>query len=89
MKHTVTDRGFKHLEPFTCNYGTTVKVYESSSAEAPHIWLRLQQGGLRTSGDTSVGGALEVSEAVAHLSLEEAKQLRDQLDWLMDNHYQL
>lgn len=80
---TYTDRGFKHLDPLVCDYGTQIRVYESSSAEAPHIWLALEQGHDPRKSN------LAKSEAHAHLPLETAEQLRDQLSWMIDNHYQV
>lgn len=39
------DRGFiGYGGPVNCVYGTAVEVYESSSAEGPHVWLALKQG---------------------------------------------
>lgn len=41
MKRTVTDRGFTHMEPVTTATNETVRVYESSSATQPRIWLEI------------------------------------------------
>lgn len=78
MKHTVTDRGFKHMEPFKCTYGTKVRAYESSIAEAPHVWLNLKEG-----------QQLGCADASAHLTLDQAEYLAKQLLWLVEHHYQV
>jgi hypothetical protein len=80
--HTVTDRGFKRMEPFKCSYGSEVAVYESSAATGPHIWLKVHC-------DTKVLSRQKEGEGTAHLTLEQACRLRDQLNWLLRNHYQI
>lgn len=85
---TITDRGFKHLDPIRGGYGGETRVYESSAAEHPHIWLAISEPNDLTAwarGDESGG----VKDAHNHLSLEAAKALRDQLAWLIENHYQI
>lgn len=69
------DRGFKHMPKISDPNGGTVRVAESSAAWAPRIWLSLEPCGL--------------DRATVHLSLEDAERLRDQLDYLIRNHYQL
>jgi len=78
----VSDRGFQSHEPVPSEYGGHVSVYESSAASGPHIWLSAEcpENLNDPEGDTI--------EAVAHLTLENAKLLRDQLTQLIDNHYQ-
>ena len=71
-----TDRGFKHMPAIQGrDEDEVVKVYESSAADGPHVWLRVEED--------------RVSYASAHLTLEHAAELRDQLDYLIRNHYQL
>lgn len=42
MKITKTQRGFhKYGSAVRCTYGTTIRVYESSAASGPHVWLNL------------------------------------------------
>jgi hypothetical protein len=65
------------MEPINPNRGGEVRVYESSAADGPHIWLNVKEP-----ADPVLG------EAHAHLTLEQAKLLRDQLDYLIGNHYQ-
>lgn len=39
----IADRGFKHYEPIVSNSGDEVRVYESSAADAPYLWLRVNE----------------------------------------------
>jgi len=77
---TYSDRGFAHLPSITCSYGSKVKVYESSAAESPHIWVAIESGPQLQ----DLPG-----EAHAHLSLEDAKMLCDQITWMIENHYHM
>lgn len=78
---TVTDRGFQHMAPVPGTYGGEVKVYESSSAMAPHIWLNVWSY-------ADVNNRTGREEATVHLTLEDADLLRDRLGHLIENHYQ-
>lgn len=69
------------MEPITCAYGSEVKVYESSAASGPHIWLNVQT-------DVGVLTQQKPGEGTAHLTLEQAELLRDQLSHLISHHYQ-
>jgi hypothetical protein len=79
---TVTARGFAHHAPVPSEYGGEVTVYESSAASGPHLWLRVE-----SPVDLNQPEG-EMLEGVAHLTLENAELLRDQLTHLIDNHYQ-
>lgn len=71
----ISSRGFKHmpvLQARHCN--ETVRVYESSNANAPHIWL-------------SVGAFNDVVASV-QLDFETLDKLIQQLRYLRYNHYQ-
>lgn len=74
-----SDRGFKHFDAVPSTYGGGVTVYESSAASSPHIWLRAEEN----------MKAQDSSESTVHLTLESATELRDQLSYLIENHYQL
>ena len=65
-------REFIHLNPVKTDYGSFVKIYESSAAEEPHIWLRITQ-------PPAHPGALPEAEAVAHMSMEQAQAIHAQL----------
>lgn len=70
----VTDRGFKHMPEIAGTYHQAVlSIYESSAAEGPHIWLYAHGN----KGDCTV-----------HLTLESAAHLWEQLEYLINNHYQ-
>lgn len=73
------DRGFLgYGQPLQCTYGTTIEVYESSSAEGPHVWLKLRQ-------DPRVLRGEQAGEATAHLSEEQASAVVASLSaWLAD-----
>lgn len=85
MKHELSSRGFKHMAFVTDSYGGRVKLYESSAADEPHIWIRVEQSHLLTPPDPDDA----LVDAAAHLTFDAARELRDQLDWLIDNHYQV
>lgn len=75
-----SSRGFKHFDPVEDTYGGNVRVYESSSACEPHIWLAVEQAPEITP---------ELGVAHSHLTLEQAKQVIAQLQYLIEHHYQL
>lgn len=77
---TFSARGFAHMDALDCSYGGTIRAYESSAADSPHVWINILQGPRIEA---------KPGEAVAHLSLETALRLRDQLTYLIDNHYQV
>jgi len=67
-----SNRGFQGFEPIPSSptgYSGSVRVYESSAASDPYIWLA-------------------VDESRVHLTLADARRLRDQIDYLISNHYQ-
>jgi hypothetical protein len=74
LQPKITDRGFKHMPEIPGTYdATSVRVYESSAAAGPHIWLAAQ-------GRNATDGI--------HLTLESAAHLWEQLEYLINNHYQ-
>lgn len=80
MVETITtSRGF-HIydEPVTTSYRHEVSVYESSSAEGPHCWLRIEKKECFGPGD------LPVCDEAAHLSLDQAIAIRDRLTAFID-----
>lgn len=90
--HTTSDRGFVHLEPVKGTDNGGVRVYESSAvhsywpevgkdkaitqgeAAGPFVWVRVTQ---RYYPDPPFAAA-------AHLTIEAARTLRDQLTWMID-----
>jgi hypothetical protein len=88
---TTTDRGFKHYEDVTTDRGEMVKVYESSSAEGPHLWLQVTgEAHLEGPRCDAVGIPFGVAPAscAAHLTLDQARAVRDRLDAAIRGHYQ-
>lgn len=83
VKFTVSDRGFKQYALIEGKNGgdprraNSVRLYESSSATEPMIWLKAK--------DCDEGSGV----GIVHLSLESAQELRDQLEHVIRNHYQL
>lgn len=85
----VTPRGFRYFDPVLSSYPNAltdevvhgpenVRVYESSAAAGPYLWLAVKDP-----EDPRPG------RATAHLGLDDAKELRDQIDWFLTHHYQL
>lgn len=72
----VSDRGFRNMPPLSDAFeDNAVRVMEASTADAPHIWLRVK--------DPEPGG-----HAVVMLSAEQAWQLKEQIEHLLEHHYQ-
>lgn len=77
-----TIRGFARLPPIPSKYGGDVAVYESSSAEGPHVWLKVEcPADLNNPAGPTI-------EAVAHLTAENAWRLHEQLQLIVEQHYQ-
>lgn len=79
MTYETTDRGFKHLSEIVTPRQEHVRLYESSSVDAS-VWLRVTLGPGSPYDDDG-------AEAHAHLPLDQAEELRDQLSWLIANHF--
>ncbi len=79
---TTSDRGFDSMDPIPSEYGGEVRVYESSAAFVPHIWLRATAP---VNLNEPNGPSHEVP---IHLTAENAWRLADQLRYLVENHYQ-
>lgn len=79
-----TDRGFKYYEPIETDYGHEIRVYESSAARRPCIWLSV-----KLTEEKSRGSGIAPCEANAHMTIEQAEMVRDVIDAAIKNHYQL
>jgi len=75
-------RGFAHLPTIRGTSGEHVRAYESSAADSPHIWLSISSPANRNKPDE------DLIEAVAHLPVDEARKVAEQILQLCDNHYQ-
>lgn len=82
LPFTTSERGFKQMETITDQYLGSVIVYESSVATEPCLWVRIKE-------NPTVLTQPKPGEAAAHLTLDQVRELRDQLNWLIDNHYQV
>lgn len=73
----IGDRGFhQYGEPFLCTYRSRVRVYESSSASGPHVWLNVEC-------DPRVLRDQPSGEGTAHLNEDQARLLVAMLQaWL-------
>lgn len=74
-------RGFKHGEKIAGTYNDTVKVSESSLASGPHIWIWVQC----PENLNDLDGPRKKAEC--HMTLDAAEGLRDQLNYIIANHY--
>jgi hypothetical protein len=74
----VSQRGFAQFDPIAAG-DASVKLYESSSSDEPRVWLKFEQD-----PSFAAPGGVDVA---ASLSLENAELLRDQLTWMLTNHY--
>jgi hypothetical protein len=79
----ITDRGFMRLPSIPSEYGGEVRVYESSAAIGPHIWLSAE-----APVDLNDPGGPTHTVPI-HLTVENAKRLAEQIQHLVANHYQL
>lgn len=76
----ISDRGFAQFEPVRDTSGQlSVQVTESSAADEPKVWLRIEEEPSLISP-----GGVDVS---AHLSLESVELVHAQLGWMLENHY--
>lgn len=83
--HSFTNRGFTVMEEVPGDYGGHSVVWESSSAEAPKVWLKVvEPNDLNAwcAGDKSGG----THEATVHLTAESAAALARRIEWLLRNH---
>lgn len=75
MRHLVPIRtkiGLHAMPEVVGDFDETVHVMESSAFEAARIWLTI--------------GRQDGSKTFAHLTLEQAKQIGEQLIYLSENH---
>jgi hypothetical protein len=83
----------KHYDPIFGAYGGEIRVYESSAASHPHIWVAIEEP-VDLNAFAAWSGPRDeypgmMKEAHSHLRLEDAVRLRDQLTHLIDHHYQM
>lgn len=98
LKTETTDRGFEHYPPMPLWAGYfltdkweierpreigTIRVYESSEALTPSIWVRMQ---VHVDND---GRTRETRELTEMMTIENARKLGEQLIALANNHYSI
>lgn len=76
-----SDRGFDRMPTIPSAYGGHVAAYESSGASAAYLWLKVRAESGNRHGDAP-------TEAHAHLTVEDALRVADQLVRLVADHYQ-
>lgn len=95
---TVSERGFGGYAKFTDSYGAEVKVTQSSNASGDYVWIFIRGGEGNRDYDAekilcceqginwqSGTGPKVYTDAATHLSLEDAKRVRDALtNWITD-----
>ena len=73
----MTNRGFMHMPEVESTYkDSTVRVYESSAAMGPHVWIMAAEPG-------------KDKDVAVHLTLEDAIKFAEQIQYLAKNHYQV
>lgn len=77
-----SDRGFARLPEIPSEYGGNVRVYESSAAMGPHVWLTAKA----PKNLNNPNGAMV--EAPMHLTADNAARLGEQLLLTARDHYQ-
>lgn len=78
---TTSDRGFKQGEPIPGDYGGTLRIYESSGM-TPAIWINAKEP-----NDPNGTPYPKPMETTLLLNLEKATELREQLDYIINNHF--
>jgi hypothetical protein len=87
---TISNRGFKHMDPVRNRNGGQVRVFESSNAMLPCIRLSVTcPAAFERIAHTDGGLPMDMAEGSAELTLVDAEKLRDQLTYLIENHYQI
>lgn len=71
----MNERGFEQYGDIETAYGHVIRVYESSAASGPHVWVSTVQ-----TEETGARCGMEPEEATAHLNLVQAMRLRARLD---------
>lgn len=76
LRFNVSDRGLKYMPTIYGEGVSLVRVYESSLAEEPRIWVYVEdRAGERI--------------AQAHMPLDEARKVAEQIILLVENYYQI
>lgn len=82
LEPTVSSRGFRSYPSLRATGAVRVRVYESSAAGGPHVWLAVSPR------PSPFVDAPVPRETAVHLGAEEAWHLAEQLMALVAGHYQ-
>lgn len=82
LKPSRTSRGFIHMPPIPSDYGGHVRAYESSNAKGMYVWVAIDCPVNFNEPDG------EQIQAHAHLELDDALKLAEQIQFLAEHHYQ-
>jgi hypothetical protein len=90
MNPAVSSRGFAYFDDVPSEYGGGIRAYESSAADAPHIWIKIRSpknihDDWMAQEDDYAG---DWDEAVVHLTVENAALFAQQIMHLVNHHYQ-
>lgn len=86
LDYDTSDRGFRRLPIVTAVYGGEARVYESSAASGPHVWLNVKRQVPPDAG--AAADRVNVGDVTLHLSARAALALAEQLLFLLRQHYQ-
>lgn len=84
--YETSDRGFRHYEPTPTSYGHEVRIYESSAAMEPHLWLSVE---LTPENARDAGSNIEPGRQAAHMTLDQAEEVYNKLGAAIRDHYQV
>lgn len=85
---TISNRGFKHMDPVRNRNGGEVRVFESSNAMLPCVRLSVTcPASFERVMHADGGLPMDMAEGSAELTLVDAEKLRDQLTYLIENHH--
>ena len=73
-----SERGFAQFPEVECSYGSKVKVYESSAASGPHLWLNVDSRPWANPEHFAYKDNF-AAQASAHLTLDQARDLCNRL----------
>jgi hypothetical protein len=74
----ITARGFRFFDPIPTTHANAIRAYESGAEDTPCLWVSIEDP-----------EQPDHKDAHAHLTLESAALLRDQLTYLIEHRYQL
>jgi len=78
-----SDRGFKYFMPTMTDYGHNIRIYESSAAMEPCLWMAAERA------QEDCRGGLKPEAVHIHMTLEQAREIHGKLGNAIASHYQL